>query len=181
MYVIDPEFDPDGQVPGWGVRGYYPVRPDGTIDQVSWVANPQYRPGPLTLEFPRPRNRLERALQLASAGHRPDEILLSALASAQVITPTSPEHPDQIPILAGKDGQDTVAMFTTAEHLAADTPTSRAPSRIWQRCCPRSPSCSTLAGCPRCTFRHSGRGRRGRTAHAARRGSQVHDERPRYR
>jgi hypothetical protein len=120
-YVIDPEYDPNGGVPGWAIRGYYPVTASGTIDRQGWVANPQYRPGPITRGFPRPRNRVERALQLAAAGHQPDSVLLTELAAAQVVIPTSDEHPTQVPVLT-EDGQDTIVMFTAAEDIDARTP-----------------------------------------------------------
>jgi hypothetical protein len=120
-YVIDPEFDPDGGVPGWAIRGYYPVTASGALDQHGWVANPHYRPGPLTRGFPRPHNRVERALQLAAAGHQPDSALLAELADAQVVIPTVDEHPTQVPVLT-ETGQDTIVMFTDPAHLDTRTP-----------------------------------------------------------
>jgi len=122
VYVIDPEFDPDGQVPGWAVRGYYPVDRGGTLDTSGWVANPDYRPGPLTRGWARPGNRVERALQLAAAGHQPDALLLAALAQADVVILTTDQQRDAIPVLAGENGQSTVAVFTSSEHLDATTP-----------------------------------------------------------
>lgn len=120
-YVIDPEFDPHDAVPGWAVRGYYPVTTDGTLDQQGWVGNPHYRPGPLERGFPRPRNRVERALQLTAAGHRPDSTLLTELATAHVVIPTTDQQPGQIPVL-NQDGHDTIAMFTDPHHIHPDTP-----------------------------------------------------------
>lgn len=120
-YVIDSEFDPQGEVPGWAIRGYYPVTAEGTLDQRGWVGNPHYRPGPLERGFPRPRNRLERALQLTTAGHRPSSTLLTELATAHVVIPTSDQHPTQVPVL-NDDGHDTIAMFTDPDHLNSRTP-----------------------------------------------------------
>lgn len=120
-YVIDPEFDPNGGVPGWAIRGYYPVTASGTLDQQGWVGNPHYRPGPLVRGFPRPSNRVERALQLAAAGHQPDSALLTELADAQVVIPTSDQHPTQVPVLT-EEGHDTIVMFTDPRHLDANTP-----------------------------------------------------------
>lgn len=122
LYVVDPEFDPDGEVPGWGVRGFYPITTDGTVEQNGWVGNPQYRPGPLTRGWTRPHNPVDRALQLVAAGHQPDTTLLAALADAELLVPTAAGQPDQIPVLADDTGHDTVAIFTAAEHLDPATP-----------------------------------------------------------
>lgn len=122
VYVIDPEFDPDGDVPGWAVRGYYPVAETGVLDTAGWVSNPDYRPGPLTLGWPRPGNRVERALQLAAAGYQPDTLLLAALAQADVVIPTTAEHPEHVPVAADHEGRSTVTLFTTEGDLDGDTP-----------------------------------------------------------
>ena len=122
LYVVDPEFHPDGAVPGWGIRGFYPITTNGTVDQDGWVGNPQYRPGPLTRGWPRPHNPVDRALQLVAAGHQPDTTLLAALAGAELFVPTAAGQLDQIPVLADDTGRDTVAIFTAAEHLDPDTP-----------------------------------------------------------
>lgn len=145
LYVIDPEIDPDGDVPGWAIRGYYPVNAAGDIDAPGWTANPNYRPGPLTLDFPRPTNRVDRALQLVATGYQPLSLLLAALATAQVVIPTTPEEPDAIPVLDEHDmpgpgdhpaadhgadqhgvgdgaGQGVVAVFTAPRYLHPDTP-----------------------------------------------------------
>lgn len=117
-YVIDPEFNPDGQVPGWAIRGYFPARSDGTLDHDGWVPNPHYRPGPLASGFPRPHNPVERALQLAATGYQPDTVLIAVLADATVIIPTTAEHPDQIPIV----DDDILALFTHPDLLPPTSP-----------------------------------------------------------
>jgi hypothetical protein len=122
IYVVDPEFDPAGEVPGWGIRGFFPVSAEGALLQQDWVPNPHYRPGPLTLGFPQPRSWLERALQLAAAGHQSEHDLLAALVASEVVIPTAADHPDQVPVVADKQGRDTVALFTRAELLPADVP-----------------------------------------------------------
>lgn len=122
LYVIDPEMDPDGEVPGWAIRGYYTVSQAGEVDQDGWTPNPNYRPGPTTLGFPRPRNQVERALQLVVAGYQPNAILLAALARAHVVIPTALEHPAEVPVIADHDGHNTVVIFTAEEYLSGETP-----------------------------------------------------------
>src|SRR5262249_33598647 len=81
-----------------------------------------------TLGFPRPRNRVERALQLAAAGHQPGSVLMAALADAVVVIPTSAEHPGQVPVVQD-NGADTIMMFTHEELLEPDTPRVTTPAR----------------------------------------------------
>jgi hypothetical protein len=128
--VVDPEFDPRGGVPGWGIRGYFPVSDGGVVDAQGWVANPGYRPGPLTLGFPLPRNWLERHLQLAAAGHEPPTALVTALVAADVVIPTPAEHPDHIPVVIDDEGRSTVVLFTRAELVPAGTPVVRVPVAV---------------------------------------------------
>jgi hypothetical protein len=125
MYAIDPEFDPDGAVPPWGIKGCFAVGPDGRIDESGWMANPNYLPGPQTLGFPMPRTRLDRVLQLVSARHRPPEELLHALADAEVVVPESPAFPG-IPIVESSYGP-TLYMFADHHHLHPNTPRIQVP------------------------------------------------------
>lgn len=130
IYVVDPEFDPAGEVPGWGIRGFFPVSENGTLLQQDWVPNPHYRPGPLTLEFPQPRTWLERALQLAASGHQPDRHLLDVLVTSEVVIPTAAGHPDQVPVTADKQGRDTLTVFTRADLLPAGVPHLQVPVAV---------------------------------------------------
>jgi hypothetical protein len=130
VFVVDPEFDPRGGVPGWGIRGYFPVSNGGVVDAHGWVANPRYRPGPLALGFPQPCNWLERHLQLAAAGYEPPTALVTALVSAEVVIPTPAEHPDHIPVLTNDDGRSTLVLFTRAELVPAGSPVVRVPASV---------------------------------------------------
>jgi hypothetical protein len=121
IWHIDPEFDPDGAVPGWGIRGEFAVGADGELDGSSWTPNPAYRPGPQALGFPPPGNRLERALQLVAARYRLDSELLDALAAAEVAAPTSAGHPDSVPVV-DEAGRPTVVLFTAAGLVPPGTP-----------------------------------------------------------
>jgi hypothetical protein len=122
IFVIDPEFDPDGPVPGWAVRGYYPSSTAGVPVGDGWVPNPRYRPGPLTRGWPQPRNHVERALQLVAAGYRPMSVLLAALTAAQVVIPTTPQQPDGIPVVVGEDGADLLTVFSIPDYLPVELP-----------------------------------------------------------
>lgn len=130
IYVVDPEFDPAGEVPGWGIRGFFPVSENGTLLEREWVPNPYYRPGPLTLEFPQPRTWLERALQLAAAGHQPDRHLLAVLVASEVVIPTAAEYPDQVPVTGDRQGRDILTVFTRADLLPAGVPHRQVPVAV---------------------------------------------------
>lgn len=130
VYVVDPEFDPNGGVPGWGIRGYFPVSEEGQVQAHGWVPNPGYRPGPLTLGFPQPRNWLERHLQLAAAGYEPGSALVAALVAAEVVIPTPAGYPDQIPVLTNDAGQSIVVLYTRAELVPAGSPYVTVPATI---------------------------------------------------
>lgn len=130
VFVVDPEFDPQGGVPGWGIRGYFPVSDTGVVDAMGWVANPGYRPGPLALGFPQPRNWLERHLQLAAAGYEPPTALVAALVAAEVIIPTPMDHPDHIPVLTDDRGRSIVVLFTRADLVPAGSPVLRVPATV---------------------------------------------------
>lgn len=130
IYVVDPEFDPAGEVPGWGIRGFFPVSENGTLLEQGWVPNPHYRPGPLTLEFPQPRTWLERALQLAAAGHQPACHLVAVLAPSDVVVPTAADHPDQVPVTVDKQGRDILTVFTRADLLPAGVPHLQVPVAV---------------------------------------------------
>lgn len=53
LYDIDPLFDPDGEVPPYGVAGGWRVDDAGRITD-EFEANPAYRPSPTALRFPTP-------------------------------------------------------------------------------------------------------------------------------
>jgi hypothetical protein len=128
VYVVDPEFDPNGAVPGWGIRGCFPVSDAGEVQ--TWMPNPGYRPGPFTLGFPKPCNWLERHLQLAATGYEPNTALLAALVAAEVVIPTPAGNPDHIPLLVDDQGNNVVVMYTRADLVPAGSTYVTVPATI---------------------------------------------------
>ena len=81
LYVIDPGFDPNGQVPGEGVVGGYRVDDRGVLTD-EWWANPRYRPTPAALRLPRPLDEIEDLQQRVATGWTPEDELRRALWSS---------------------------------------------------------------------------------------------------
>ncbi|QUQ70355.1 type VII secretion system-associated protein [Kutzneria sp. CA-103260] len=115
LYVVDPEFDARGEVPGWGVRGGYRVDERGQLAE--FLPNPKFRPGPRTLNYPMPENRLERAIELLATGYGTDEAMFQALPDAQLILPEHPERPRQLHVLPQPDGSNLLHAFTSQRWL----------------------------------------------------------------
>ncbi|GDY33836.1 type VII secretion system-associated protein [Gandjariella thermophila] len=129
IYSIDPDIgDPNGQVPGWAIRGGYPTTPDGQIDTRGYRANPNYRPGPRTLGLPRPTNRVERALELAATGYGPKENLLRALADAELCMLTVPGQPGHV-LVADEAGRSMLVGYTSPTRVPAGTSYLQVPVR----------------------------------------------------
>ena len=84
LYVIDPAFDPNSEVPPWGIVGAYPVNAYGEIES-RFAANDTYRPSPRALGWPEPTTQLERMIQLAKAGHRAARELPAAVLDATLL------------------------------------------------------------------------------------------------
>ncbi|MER6031076.1 type VII secretion system-associated protein [Streptomyces sp. NPDC001851] len=82
LYAIDPAFDPQGEVPGYGIRGAFTVGADGEI--TGYETNEHYRPSPLALNFPTPTDPLDEAAQLALTGYGPQSAVERALRSITV-------------------------------------------------------------------------------------------------
>jgi hypothetical protein len=84
LYVIDPAFDPNSEVPPWGIVGAYPVDAYGEIES-RFAANDTYRPSPRALGWPEPTTQLERMIQLAKAGHRAARDVPAAVLDATLL------------------------------------------------------------------------------------------------
>ncbi|MCO1576410.1 type VII secretion system-associated protein [Crossiella sp. SN42] len=114
LYSVDAEFDTNGVVPPWGVRGGYRVDEDGNFGE--WAPNPGYRPGPQALGWPRPTNQLERDLELALSGYGPRETALRTLLGWELVMVEYPDHPGEL-FLAEEAGGLVLDVCTSAERL----------------------------------------------------------------
>ncbi|HJP75617.1 MAG TPA: type VII secretion system-associated protein [Pseudonocardiaceae bacterium] len=125
LYVIDPAFDPNTEVPAWGIVGAYPVNAYGEIES-RFAANDTYRPSPRALGWPEPTTQLERMIQLAKAGHRPARELPAAVLDATLLIYQSRDDryaPDGL--LAFPDrhsGRLVVPACTSVDHVPAGWP-----------------------------------------------------------
>jgi hypothetical protein len=91
LYVIDPAFDENADIPPSGVVGAYPVNAAGEIDQ-AFRRNTAYRPSPTALRMPEPASDLERTLQLIRSGHVDQAVLPAAVLRASLLLyATSPQ------------------------------------------------------------------------------------------
>ncbi|MGP3915118.1 type VII secretion system-associated protein [Nonomuraea sp. 10N515B] len=111
MYAVDPFFDPDGEVPPYGIVGAWRVDDRGEITG-EFRHNTGYRPSPVALGYPEPSDPLDRAVQLASTGYASGDDLVPLLLEADVI------------VAAGPGGG--VPVFDTGEGRAAFAYTAQA-------------------------------------------------------
>lgn len=138
VYAIDPAFDPNGEVPGWAVRGAYRVDDRGEV-LGEFTPNPNYRPSPQALGLPESTNDLERALQLAATGHGDDSQVMRALLDADLLLFAQNDQPGRLHITKDQAGRATLQAFTSESLLPARWTT-------WQRSRGRDLA-AVLAGC----------------------------------
>jgi hypothetical protein len=121
LYVIDPLFESEADVPPWGVIGAYPVDLRGEIED-DFQPNERYRPSPQVLRMPAPASPLDELLQLIRTGHRPTEQLPPALKDATLLLyATAPRDYDVIGF-PDKDGRVFVPVCTAEEHVPDSWP-----------------------------------------------------------
>ena len=81
LYVIDPAFDPAGDVPPEGIVGAYRVDDRGNLGD-EFAENPRYRPTPLALRLPEPTDEVDALVQRAATGWAAESTLVDKLASS---------------------------------------------------------------------------------------------------
>ncbi|MFG2985478.1 type VII secretion system-associated protein [Streptomyces sp. NPDC048258] len=129
LYAIDPAFDPQGGVPGHGIRGAFRVGADGEI--TGFEANERYRPSPVALNFPAPTDPVDEAAQLALTGYGSDAALERALRSATVAVaeavPSTTSAPDTAVFTSPGHVPDGIAVIQiSGEELLASLPVGAA-------------------------------------------------------
>ncbi|ALG14213.1 type VII secretion system-associated protein [Kibdelosporangium phytohabitans] len=121
LYVIDPLFESEADVPPWGVVGAYPVDASGEIED-SFQPNDRYRPSPQALRMPAPPSAVDEMLQLIRTGHREATSLPPLLLDAALLLYAgSPRERDVIGF-PDPAGRVFVPVCTVAEHVPAAWP-----------------------------------------------------------
>ncbi len=113
IYVIDPAFDPNGEVPPEGIVGAYPVDEAGEIGD-PFAPNPRYRPTPRGLRLPDPTDRLDALLQEVATGWAAEGQLLAELVDGPVWLLAGPAK--QVFVAEDPDGRRVVWLFTDPVH-----------------------------------------------------------------
>lgn len=121
LYVIDPAFGHDEDVPPWGVVGAYPVDERGEIGE-KFRPNADYRPSPAALRMPVPSNPLEKMLQLIKTRHRGQRDLLPAVLDATLLLYSASAEDQGVTGFPNHDGRVMVPACTSAAHVPANWP-----------------------------------------------------------
>ncbi|WP_243726612.1 type VII secretion system-associated protein [Actinocrispum wychmicini] len=121
LYVIDPLFESEVDVPPWGVVGAFPVDAGGEIED-DFQANDRYRPSPQALRMPPPPSPLDELLQLIRTGHREVEELAPAVRAATLLIYARSAAEYDVLGFPDADGNVYVPVCTAAEHVPATWP-----------------------------------------------------------
>ncbi len=122
LYVIDPLFESEADVPPWGVVGAYPVDATGEIEDASFQANDKYRPSPQALRMPAPAGPLDELLQLIRTGHRPPDELPPVLRTSTLLLYAAAPNQYDVVGFPDPDGRVFVPVCTAEEHVPAAWP-----------------------------------------------------------
>lgn len=126
VYAVDPEFDPMGNVPPYGIVGAWQVDGQGEITG-EFKPNPKYRPSARALEWRPAASPLEAVLQGVATGRRSDEQLIAAFANETVFTYGRPEG--GLYVAAPEQGEPMIYAFTDPELLQMTGHSESAPMR----------------------------------------------------
>ena len=113
VYEIDPWFDPDGEVPGWGVAGAWKSNADGHIEG-DFTPNDGYRPSPMALGYRRPLSELENVIQLHAAGYVSPEQFATTVAESMVWVIQLDGHDGELSVTESSAGK-VVEAFSTPD------------------------------------------------------------------
>lgn len=121
LYVIDPAFDADADVPPWGVVGAYRVDERGEIDP-AFRPNTEYRPSPAALRMPSPASPLDELLQLVRAGHREESALPAAVLDARLLIYAADQDDRSVTAFPDRSGQMLVPACTSVAYVPSAWP-----------------------------------------------------------
>lgn len=116
LYVIDPAFDADADIPPWGVVGAYRVDDHGDIDR-AFRRNTEYRPSPTALRMPEPVTALEELLQLVKAGHREQTEIPGAVMRAPLLLYAASPSDHSVTAFPTRAGTVMVPVCTSVAHV----------------------------------------------------------------
>jgi hypothetical protein len=112
LYVIDPAFDAEADIPPWGVVGAYRVDAIGEIDP-AFQPNTEYRPSPTALGMPAAASELERLLQWITTGHREESELPAAVLRARLLIYASGPDDHEVTAFPARNGRIMVPACTS--------------------------------------------------------------------
>lgn len=121
LYVIDPAFDVDADIPPWGVVGAYPVDEDGEIG-AGFRRNTGYRPSPAALRMSEPANDLAHTLELIRSGHVDEATLPAAVLRAPLLLYAAGPDDRSVTGFPARDGTVMVPVCTSVAHVPAAWP-----------------------------------------------------------
>lgn len=114
VYVVDPAYNQDGEVPPYAIEGAYPVDGNGEVIP-DFVHNQNYKPSPTRLGLKPPSNQLEDVLQRVTTGHAPEDMLNDTLVRSSVYLMIDPEHPGQLFVAPTGGGARKLQAFTSED------------------------------------------------------------------
>lgn len=115
LNVVDQHWKPeDGQAPPmWARLGRWRSNEHGEI--VEWEHNPEYRPSPERLGWPKPDSEVDAAVQRAATGYGPEIAVAEALAGTEVAVCV--DEDGQPARSEAPNGTVAVAVFTPGAEL----------------------------------------------------------------
>lgn len=111
IYEVDQWFDPDGEVPGWGVIGAWRSNASGEIDS-GFTGNEKYRPSPVVLGYRGPLSDFEHAMQLMAAGCIDHEQFAEAVVRSIVWVVQLDGHAGDLSVADSSAGKAVEALTT---------------------------------------------------------------------
>ena len=121
LYVIDPAFDEDADIPPWGVVGAYPVNARGEIAAM-FRRNTEYRPSPAVRRMPAPVSELEQVLGLVRSGHQDQATLPAAVLRAELLLYAASPEDRSVTGFPARHGTVMVPVCTSVAHVPAAWP-----------------------------------------------------------